>query len=371
MMMGHHDRSGYVNMYSGPANGGVCPLTNSVWGYGECPLSATHMGYDDLATRGHVDDYWVSFGDAGPDPYIVNGWPEHAHADCTADFMGTNQSKYGLTDGATLFYFWGNGDPLYDYTGCEPGSRDGCHGLRLFVESRSYTVTSNYNQYIYPYAGNTHGFTYQQFQSEIEAGRPVMIQVSGHSMVGYGYDTVGNVVYVHDTWDHDDHQMTWGGSYAGMQHYGVTALHVEGITLGISVTPATFGFGFVDSGVTATNAGHPLVVQNTGNVPLDIGARIRDEDDREEWTAGGTAGANVYVLSTRLEETIGTFGPDDILTTLVQWCNATLFGGGGCNMTPGTTLNQWFQFRAPTSVSGTHARDEHGIVVEVSCKAHE
>jgi hypothetical protein len=63
----------------------------------------------------------------------------------TDDFMGTSQSKYSYagkttTDGNTWFFGWDNGDPLYDYTSLEPVTCDGCHGMRLFTESRGYTV---------------------------------------------------------------------------------------------------------------------------------------------------------------------------------------------------------------------------------------
>ena len=212
MMFGYYDRTSYSNMYAGPANGGVCPLTNSVWGSGESPLSATHQSYDGLATKGHVDDYWDSFGST-VDPYSGN-WPEHTYADCTADFMGTNQYvNWKNKDGATTFYFYTSGAPLYDYSGCEPARRDGCHGIRLFVASRGYNVFhdgthyQNYNQLIDPYVAG--GFTFDDFKTEIDAGRPVIIQVEGHSMLGYGYDC-SNTIYIHDTWDHSDHSMTLG-----------------------------------------------------------------------------------------------------------------------------------------------------------------
>jgi hypothetical protein len=41
MMFGFYDRNGYPYMYTGPTNGGVCPLTNAAWGNGNMPLSAT------------------------------------------------------------------------------------------------------------------------------------------------------------------------------------------------------------------------------------------------------------------------------------------------------------------------------------------
>ena len=234
MLFGQYDNTGYPNMYAGPTNGGVCPMTNSVWGSGECPLSATHQGYDGLATKGHVDDYWYAY-DSIVDPYYGN-WPEHGYADCTADYMGTNQYyNWQNTDGSTTFIYYTSGAPTYDYTLCEgwiPPLRDGCHGVRLFVESRSYNVYhdgtnyQNYNQYIHEY--KPLGFTFDQFQAEIDAGRPVLIHVTGHTMLGYGYNTAGNIVYIHDTWDHSDHQMTWGGTYSGNLHKGVTVIHLTG-----------------------------------------------------------------------------------------------------------------------------------------------
>ena len=103
---------------------------------------------------------------------------------------------------------------------------DGGYGVKLFYESRGYTVSSMYNQYILGYASPTQGFTYDQYKAEIDAGRPVMIHVAGHTMVGFGYNDATNLMYIHDTWDYSDHTMTWGGSYYGMQHYAVTIVQL-------------------------------------------------------------------------------------------------------------------------------------------------
>ncbi|MBN1857371.1 MAG: S8 family serine peptidase [Dehalococcoidia bacterium] len=227
MLFGYYDRNGYPNMYGGPTNGGVCPLNNATaWAGGVSPLSATRQGYDGLAERGHVDDYWSGMG-SSDDPFDGN-WTEHDYADCTADFMGTSQYvNWQNTDGSTTFFFSGGNAPLYDYTGSEGSSRrDGCHGMRLFAESRGYSVVRNYNQYIYGWGGTSAGFTWEQYKQEIDAGRPVVIQVQGHSMLGVGYDDP-DTVYLHDTWDHSVHSMTWGGSYSGMLHYGVAVLELE------------------------------------------------------------------------------------------------------------------------------------------------
>jgi len=232
MLFGYYDNTGYSNMYAGPTDGGVCPMDNSVWGSGiagsegECPLSATRKWIDGRTTRGHVDDYWVESDSTSPDPFIGH-WIEHAHGDCTGDYMGTNQSLLGNPDGQTTFYCDSYGDPLYDYILYEPGERDGCHGLRLFAESRGYAVVTNFSQYIKGQGSDPNkGFTFADFQSEIDAGRPVLIQVEGHTMLGYGYNTSGQTVYIQDTWDRSPHSMPWGGTYQGFEHYGVAVIQL-------------------------------------------------------------------------------------------------------------------------------------------------
>lgn len=286
MMAGYYDRTTYPNMYTGPTNGGVAPMNNSSWGSvvinGEtrkqCPISATRQGVDGRSTRGHVDDYWIMYNNAGPDPFIVNGWTEHTYGDCTGDYMKTNQSVYGNVDGGTTFYYYTNGSP-YSGTGY---NKDGLYGLKLFFESRGYTVTSHYNQYIYGYNGNTLGFTFEQFKQQIDAGRPVIIQVLGHSMLGFGYNDTGSLVYLHDTWDYSTHQMTWGGSYSGLTHYAVGVVQLSpnnSVPLtrnlqNITVTPGQSVC--YDATQTITTAGNSttFTVQSGGVATLVAGQNI-------------------------------------------------------------------------------------------------
>jgi hypothetical protein len=229
MMAGYYDRTGYDDMYTGPNNGGVCPLNNGTWGLGECPLSATHQGIDSRGIKGHVDDYWVGYLDPGPDPFKAS-WTEHNYGDCTGDYMRTNQSNYGNSDGSTTFYYFINGAPIR-CSDLEPGTQDdgGC-GLRHFFESRGYTVLDEYNQLIAD-LGLTYGFTWEQYKAEIDAGRPVLIHIAnpdeGHTMLAYGYDDdPGRTMYIHDTWNHDEWEMEWADWYAGMLHYMVTVVQL-------------------------------------------------------------------------------------------------------------------------------------------------
>ena len=53
-----------------------------------------------------------------------------------------------------------------------------------------------------------------------------MINLNGHTIVGVGYDSSINRVYVHDTWDYSTHYMTWGGSYGGMATLSVSIVNL-------------------------------------------------------------------------------------------------------------------------------------------------
>ena len=245
MMAGYYDNNGYPNMYAGPTNDGVAPMDD--WGFdpitypsgvtcAEIPLSASHEGVDGRTTNGHVDDYWIDYLSALPDPFITGNWDEHTYGDCTGDYMKTNQYNYSNVDGSTTFWFYKNGAPLHasDFEGDDNPyfmNTDGGYGLHLFFESRGYNVTDMYNQYI---SKGKAKFTFAQYKQEIDEDRPVLIHVTGHTMLGYGYDDDTNTVYLHDTWDHEDHSMIWGKTYSGLKHLGVTVIKLESLDTGES-----------------------------------------------------------------------------------------------------------------------------------------
>ncbi len=254
MIAGYYDNTGYPDMYTGPTNGGVMPLTNVSWpedastpeGGHECPLSATKDNLDDRNGFGHVDDY---YGAVGEDPFVTAGREEHDRGDCTGDYMKTNKWFPGSSniipglsndinqDGAALFMFSGDGQPMTasDLEANGYNQYDAGYGLKLFFESRNYTITTMYNQYIHP--DKQDGFSYVQYKAEINAGRPVMLHLTGHIVVGTGYnDTNGEEVIFHDSWSHVEQRMTWGGSYqpSGYVHNAVTI-----VTLADEAEPST------------------------------------------------------------------------------------------------------------------------------------
>jgi hypothetical protein len=284
MVAAYYDRNGYPNIYTGPTNGGVMPLDNSTWnessggegGDGECPLSATHLGFDGLTTRGHVDNYWTEYGSEAQDPYITNGWTPHTNANCTGDFMGTNQSYWGNTDGGTTFYTNNDGSALDSFSECEsfdPPRKDGSYGFEQFMESRGYNVSACYNQRIAGYDNIANGFTFADFMTEINANRPVLIHVVGHTMVGFGYDSSNQTIYIKNTWDYSTHTMIWGGDYSDMTHYAVTILNLESDN--VVTTGDNFNNAFQVNTLPYTANGNTTYYTNTlGNDSNDVFYRI-------------------------------------------------------------------------------------------------
>ena len=237
MISAYYDRNGFANLYTGPTNGGVAPLTDTSWpiwtdsvgkDYPSNPLIASRNGTDGRTTRGSIENYWVSYGSQAPDPYITNGWPEHTFAEAVGDFMYTSQSKHSNNDGSTSFY---NYDGIPDKLTCEDmvsyGYSDGTLGRKTYYESRGYQVTECYNQLTDNKVAG--GFSLAQFKQEIDAGRPVFISLVGHSVVGYGYE--GNTIYIRDTWSSDPNErptMQWGGTYQNMQMKSVSIVKLAG-----------------------------------------------------------------------------------------------------------------------------------------------
>lgn len=238
MIAAYYDNNGFPAMYTGPTNGGVMPLTDTSWSswsdgydtYPNNPLIASKNGVDGRSERGSIDNYWVRYGSSANDPYITNGWGQHTWGTSVGDYMKTSQSEYGNIDSSTSFYtYQTSGEKLTCEAMASGGvaNIDGTYGMKLFYEARGYTVTECYSQRT-DLAG---GFSLADFQDEIDAGHPVLINVRGHSMVGYGYD--GSTIYIRDTWDsnpNNTYTMTWGGSYEDMDMYAVSVVKIAAVT---------------------------------------------------------------------------------------------------------------------------------------------
>ena len=138
----------------------------------------------------------------------------------------------------------------------------GEHGLRVETESCS---------------------TFEDYQAEIRAGRPVIIVIkptSGwqpHAMVGVGFDARDGkqTVLLHDTWGSGRNAMTWGGTYDHFEHDKVITvgfLLPELTVDGAQVTPQGYSFTFdnrlVGTGLSLSGL-KEVLIENTGGMDLD------------------------------------------------------------------------------------------------------
>jgi len=226
MMMGYYDRNGFGNLVPG----GVAEQST----FGN-PGALVNQS---IASHGHQYDFYnaATYGyDTGGGPgngYLESGddlAPPFHSFDSLADFMGTSQDSVSSVNGSTWFFFWSDNMPFTESDAAAlsgPHSPDwsGMYGIGEYSDYRGYDASVLYNQYIYGYDGIPAGFTYDQYKSEIDAGRPVLIQLDMHTMLGYGYLDSTSDILVYDTWSLGGGQMTWGGSYSGLNHCGVTAL---------------------------------------------------------------------------------------------------------------------------------------------------
>jgi hypothetical protein len=272
MIGAYFDRNGLPNIYTGPTNGGVMPMDNSVWptwtdsagvSYPGNPLAASRSGSDGRTTRGSIDDYWVAYNSAAQDPFITGGWTQHAWGDAFGDYMKTSQSGYSNPDGSTYFSWYTNGTPL-TCAGMESlglAGRDGSYGRKLFYEARGISVTECYNQRTdNAIAG---GFSFANYKAQIDAGYPVILNLAGHTIVGVGY-LAPSTVYIHDTWDYLTHEMIWGGSYSGM------ALQSVSVVNPVISTPAPTVTGLNPSSATAGGPAFTLTVSGTSFVGSSV-----------------------------------------------------------------------------------------------------
>jgi hypothetical protein len=229
MMMGYYDNNGYQTYtYNGLVPGGVAePET-----YVGPPTGWAALANNVIASTGHVADFWVAYGHPGPDP-LASGRTIPTDFDSLADFMGTSQAALSNTDGSTTFHFYTNGAPFHDHHAVTHGvqDKDGMYGVGEYVNYSGYGYDTLFTQLTdndYFGYGLSDSFTFSDYAAEIDAGRPVLIHVEGHTMLGYGYSAAAApMINVYDTWTLGGGTMLWGGAYSGLTQWGVTAMELS------------------------------------------------------------------------------------------------------------------------------------------------
>jgi len=144
--------------------------------------------------------------------------------------------------------------------------------------------------------------------------------------------------------------------------------------LSVSLSSNTWALGTVVAGsTTQMTEADDITVTNDGNVDEDFTLKLTDPS---AWTAGATAGADVYVMSglfcASADAPGGSdFQADDVLTTTTQTATSAVFGyvGGsddGVAVPAGNSVDLWLEFQAPTSTTNF---TQQTIVVTVGAVA--
>jgi hypothetical protein len=221
MMMGFYDRNGYGGYtYNNLIPGGTAEL--STWSSSGSPLADKI-----IASPGYIHDFYSNDNNRG---HVYEGTyhddvttPFHSF-DSLGDFMGTSQDSVSNPNGVTTFYYYTDGTRLTAQELLTLGlsNSDGMFGISEYFSYAGYTanLTSFFTQPIYSTA-TPYGFTFADYMAEIDSGRVLMIQISGHSMFGYGYGE-NSTINFYDTWTGTSQTMTWGGKYDNRQQWGVT-----------------------------------------------------------------------------------------------------------------------------------------------------
>ena len=232
MMMGYYDRNGYganplTNQYPALVPGGLAET--ETYAPSPPPTGWAALANNAIASTGHVADFYVAgYGASGDDVA-----PPHHSPNCLADFMGTSQDSQNNSNGSTTFYYYTDGNPLHAANAFTHGiqDQDGMYGMCEYLDYCGYgsgNPTTDTNFFTQLISGTVTGFTFANYKTEIDASRPVLIHIEGHTMCGYGYDDTGGAqtVYIYDTWSLGvpAHTMTWGGAYSGSTHWGVTCM---------------------------------------------------------------------------------------------------------------------------------------------------
>ena len=141
---------------------------------------------------------------------------------CIADYLGTGQYWRGNDNLSTTISYTSLEDVFKNdsYLEITAGSttRNVRHvdttmlyGLELYVQSRGYEMDYEITgTYVVDVAGGS--FTFADYMNEIDSGRPVMVSISGHSMVGYGYNASTQEIIFDDCYV-SGRRMQWGGTY--------------------------------------------------------------------------------------------------------------------------------------------------------------
>ena len=236
----------------------------------------------DIITGNKAGSYWTTSAEEELEYSFVNGGEgPDIRTDvwnCIADYLGTGQIWRGndnlstsisqstleeiLNYNSIINYICGDIERPVDwrYTSM-------LYGLSLYIESKGYLLDRKITgTFVVDAAGGS--FTFEDYKAEIDAGRPVLISLEGHSMVGYGYNPETNEIIFDDCY-RADQRMVWGGTYL----YSDMDLPLQSITV-----IGLMGGGVTDIAVTPVSVDSEEIFFTSNAVPFASGDYCRFGD---------------------------------------------------------------------------------------------
>lgn len=225
MLLGYYDRYGYLgynvsNLIEGEVELNARGLDGNIY---DMDAFDTVLG-SAIASREHVERFFNQTPEHEYPYTFVEGTSELNISifNCIADYLGTNQYWRGNGNYSTTYYT-ASLENILKFSGQTKISsgtltvtipnqyRDLLYGLNLYVQNAGYSldVRNTKTEYV-----NTNGgsFSFEDYKAEIDAGRAVLIHISGHTMIGYGYDDSTAEIIFDDTYRHN-RRIRWGGTY--------------------------------------------------------------------------------------------------------------------------------------------------------------
>ena len=205
---------------------------------------------------------------------------------CLADYLGTGQYWRGNPNTGSTFYLDVTLNDILSWYETATFKGDGytreldlrftssVYGINLYVESRGYSLDGDRTGTFYV-DGCGGSFTFEDYMREIDAGRPVLIGTTSHSMVGYGYNKDTREIIFDDTY-FSNQRMAWNGiyNYGGsmQQLIDITVITLEGGTPGGSATGKLVISKAYNEMVESER---DVVVRATGSIVADGPAALR------------------------------------------------------------------------------------------------
>ena len=233
MLLGYYDKYGYLGYdVSNLIDGDIAVYSRGLDG------NITNMNAFDtvlgnfIASQNYVDMFYQKTPEQEL-AYAFNqdGTLNTSLYDCLAAWLGTGQYWRGSNDLATIIYYAELQtilDTPQEFTVEDHSLPIRYHdikgGLYYYLETLGYSLDTTLTA---SHAVDVLGgdFTFEDYMAEIDAGRAVLISITNHMMVGYGYNSATREIIFDDTY-RADQRMVWDGTYL----YSNTSRRLEAIT---------------------------------------------------------------------------------------------------------------------------------------------